>query len=151
MDRELYTRTISSVVDYYEGYETLALILNVNVDELRRWADGRSRPPTEIFLRIVDLARQMIELSGKTPDVDIAIEFSGLKQGEKIAEILSDEGEEVRPCIEGIMELIWRPDPHQGALKEIMGLVEQSRRARNLPEGSVLEAADKIRLRPLKA
>ena len=58
MDRELYTRTISSVVDYYEGYETLALILNVNVDELRRWADGRSRPPTEIFLRIVDLARR---------------------------------------------------------------------------------------------
>lgn len=58
MDRELYTRTISSVVDYYEGYETLALILNVNVDELRRWADGRSRPPTEVFLRIVDLARR---------------------------------------------------------------------------------------------
>jgi hypothetical protein len=58
VDRELYTRTISSVVDYYEGYETLALILNVNVDELRRWADGRSRPPTEIFLRIVDLARR---------------------------------------------------------------------------------------------
>jgi hypothetical protein len=58
VDRELYTRTISSVVDYYEGYETLALILNVNVDELRRWADGRSRPPTEVFLRIVDLARR---------------------------------------------------------------------------------------------
>lgn len=58
MDRELYTRTISSVVDYYEGYETLALILNVNVDELRRWADGRARPPTEVFLRIVDLARR---------------------------------------------------------------------------------------------
>lgn len=58
MDRELYTRTISTVVDYYEGYETLALILNVNIDELRRWADGRSRPPTEVFLRIVDLARR---------------------------------------------------------------------------------------------
>lgn len=58
MDRELYTRTISSVVDYYEGYETLALILNVNIDELRRWADGRARPPTEVFLRIVDLARR---------------------------------------------------------------------------------------------
>ena len=56
MDRELYTSTISSVVDYYEGYETLALILNVNVDDLRRWADGRSRPPTEGFFRIMDLA-----------------------------------------------------------------------------------------------
>ena len=58
LDRELYTRTISSVVEYFEGYETLALILNVNVDELRRWADGRSRPPTDIFLRIVELARR---------------------------------------------------------------------------------------------
>ncbi|HEX6265437.1 MAG TPA: hypothetical protein VFZ81_00910 [Burkholderiales bacterium] len=58
MDRELYTSTISSVVDDFEGYETLALILNVNVEELRRWADGRSRPPTEVFFRIVDLARR---------------------------------------------------------------------------------------------
>jgi hypothetical protein len=58
VDRELYTRTISSVVEYFEGYETLALVLNVNVDELRRWADGRSRPPTEVFFRIMDLARR---------------------------------------------------------------------------------------------
>lgn len=57
LDRELYTSTISSVVDYFEGYETLALILNVHVEELRRWADGRSRPPTEVFFRIMDLAR----------------------------------------------------------------------------------------------
>lgn len=58
MDREIYTSTISSLVEYFEGYGTLALILNVNVDELRRWAEGKSRPPTEIFLRIVDLARR---------------------------------------------------------------------------------------------
>ncbi len=58
MDRELYTSTISSLVDYYEGYATLALILNVNVEELRRWAEGRSRPPTDVFLRIIDLARR---------------------------------------------------------------------------------------------
>jgi hypothetical protein len=57
LDRELYTSTISSVVDYFEGYETLALILNVPVAELRRWADGRSRPPAEVFFRIMDLAR----------------------------------------------------------------------------------------------
>jgi hypothetical protein len=58
VDRELYARTISGLVDYYEGYPTLALILNVSVDELRRWAEGRSRPPTDVFLRIVDLARR---------------------------------------------------------------------------------------------
>jgi hypothetical protein len=59
MDRQLYTRTISSVADYFEGYETLALILNVNLDELRRWGDGRSRPPAEVFFRIVDLANKV--------------------------------------------------------------------------------------------
>jgi hypothetical protein len=55
MDRELYTRTISSAVEYFEGYGTLAMILNVSVDDLRRWAEGRSRPPVDVFLRIVDL------------------------------------------------------------------------------------------------
>jgi hypothetical protein len=55
MDRELYTRTISSAVEYFEGYGTLAVILNVSVDDLRRWAEGRSRPPVDVFLRIVDL------------------------------------------------------------------------------------------------
>jgi len=57
MDREteLYASTISGVVEYFEGYGTLAVILNVNVDDLRRWAEGKSRPPEDVFLRIVDL------------------------------------------------------------------------------------------------
>lgn len=58
MDKELYISTISSVVEYYEGYATLALILNVDVGDLRRWAEGKARPPTDIFMRIVDLARR---------------------------------------------------------------------------------------------
>ena len=56
MDRELYASTISSAVEYFEGYGTLALILNVSVDDLRRWAEGKSRPPVDVFLRIVDLS-----------------------------------------------------------------------------------------------
>jgi hypothetical protein len=55
MDRELYASTISSLVEYFEGYETLAVILNVNVDDLHRWAEGKSRPPVDVFLRMVDL------------------------------------------------------------------------------------------------
>jgi predicted transcriptional regulator len=57
-DRKLYARTISSAVEYFEGYGTLAVILNVSVDDLRRWAEGRSRPPVDVFLRIIDLTRR---------------------------------------------------------------------------------------------
>jgi FlaA1/EpsC-like NDP-sugar epimerase len=39
-------------------------------------------------VKIVDLARRMIELSGKEPDRDIAIEFTGIRAGEKVHEDL---------------------------------------------------------------
>lgn len=48
---------------------------------------------TQIFVfdmgeavKIVDLARSMIELAGYRPDIDIKIEFSGLRPGEKLYE-----------------------------------------------------------------
>ncbi len=37
-------------------------------------------------VRIVDLARQMIRLAGKRPDIDVKIEFTGLRPGEKLFE-----------------------------------------------------------------
>ncbi|MEX2310873.1 MAG: polysaccharide biosynthesis protein, partial [Rhodospirillales bacterium] len=37
-------------------------------------------------VRIVDLARQMIRLSGKVPDQDVTIEFTGIRPGEKLYE-----------------------------------------------------------------
>ncbi|MBE6708067.1 MAG: polysaccharide biosynthesis protein [Ruminococcaceae bacterium] len=45
-------------------------------------------------VRIDDLARNMIRLSGFEPDVDIKIEYSGLRDGEKLYEelLLSGEG-----------------------------------------------------------
>jgi hypothetical protein len=58
MDRELYASTISSAVEYFEGYGTLAVILNVSVDDLRRWAEGKSYPPADVLLRIVNLTRR---------------------------------------------------------------------------------------------
>lgn len=56
-------------------------------------------------VRIVDLARQMITLSGLRPDHDIQIVFTGLKDGEKMSEALIDDDEQVMPCLDGIMEI----------------------------------------------
>ncbi|MEJ2292309.1 MAG: polysaccharide biosynthesis protein [Deinococcales bacterium] len=44
-------------------------------------------------VRILDLARDLIRLSGLEPDVDIEIVFTGMRPGEKLSEILMTEKE----------------------------------------------------------
>lgn len=89
-------------------------------------------------VKIVDLARQMIALSGKVPDEDIMIQFTGLKSGEKLAEILSGEGEEVLSCVEGIMELVWQFEAGETSLAEILALVDHARVAGDLSGERIL-------------
>jgi FlaA1/EpsC-like NDP-sugar epimerase len=48
-------------------------------------------------VKIVDLARNMIRLAGYEPDVDIAVEFTGRRPGEKLHEDLFNPGERPQP------------------------------------------------------
>jgi FlaA1/EpsC-like NDP-sugar epimerase len=48
-------------------------------------------------VRILDLARNMITLAGRRPEIDIPIIFTGLRPGEKLFEEVLTEDEHIRP------------------------------------------------------
>lgn len=55
-------------------------------------------------IKILDLAKRMIKLSGYTPDVDIKIDFIGLRSGEKLyEELLTDNSTTIATHHEKIM------------------------------------------------
>jgi FlaA1/EpsC-like NDP-sugar epimerase len=57
-------------------------------------------------VKIVELARQMIELSGFKPDEDIKISFTGLRPGEKLYEEPIHEMENVEPTVHAMVHRV---------------------------------------------
>lgn len=77
-------------------------------------------------VKIVDLARNMIQLAGLRPGEDIDIQFTGLRPGEKLSEELFNEDEAVEPTpVDGVLLAIPRSVGAE-ALLQILNELEQA-------------------------
>jgi FlaA1/EpsC-like NDP-sugar epimerase len=73
-------------------------------------------------MRIMDLAERMIRLTGRTPGVDIAIEVTGIRPGEKLAEELCRPDEATSPTEH---PAIVRLDPSAQDRRDLVRLVDE--------------------------
>jgi FlaA1/EpsC-like NDP-sugar epimerase len=85
-------------------------------------------------VRILDLAQNMIRLSGKEPGKDIAIEFIGVRPGEKMHEELIGEGETSAPTANPKIVRVTRPTVDAAWLDEQIAVL-----ARLVEDGDTLE------------
>ena len=85
-------------------------------------------------VRIVDLARNLILLSGLRPERDIKIEFIGARPGEKLCEELSAEGENLHPTHHAKIKVFGGETTPWTELKERIGRARESSRERRLAE-----------------
>ena len=66
-------------------------------------------------IKVVDMARDLIRLSGLVPDEEIKLTFVGLRPGEKLFEELIGSREAVQPCSIPKVFQVTSLDPHQPA------------------------------------
>jgi FlaA1/EpsC-like NDP-sugar epimerase len=91
-------------------------------------------------VRIIDLARDMILLSGKEPERDIAIEEVGVRPGEKLHEELWSESEEVSTTSHSKIMLVRRPGVDPAWLEEELAELD-----RLVEAGETLEVVSRLR------
>jgi FlaA1/EpsC-like NDP-sugar epimerase len=92
-------------------------------------------------VRIDSLARTMIELSGMVPDKDIVVEYTGLKTGEKLTEILSSEQEVLGKTANKKLMLVRNTGVGNPTLEQLDDFIAS---VRNLTDDEVKEGIRRI-------
>jgi FlaA1/EpsC-like NDP-sugar epimerase len=81
-------------------------------------------------IKVLEVARNLIRLSGFVPDEDIQIVFTGLRPGEKLYEELQGTSEDSEPCsVDKITRIRRRPiEDWPQVQHEILALIWRARR-----------------------
>ena len=81
-------------------------------------------------IKVLDMARHLIRLSGFVPDEDMQIVFTGLRPGEKLFEELRADAENAEPSgVEKIVRIRRATTPDPGLVeRQVLGLIREARR-----------------------
>ena len=110
-------------------------------ESTKSFIDGQKGVLEYVGIDIDSLARTMIELSGMVPDRDISVEYTGLKTGEKLTEILSSSEEELSATSSEKINLVRNTGPGISDLGQIDEFIQS---ARNLTDDEVKEGIRRI-------
>jgi FlaA1/EpsC-like NDP-sugar epimerase len=78
-------------------------------------------------IRVLDLAQRFVRQQGFEPDVDVAIEFTGPRPGEKLVEVLAYDSEDMAATEHEAIH-VWRTAPPEGShMRQIIDTFDRLR------------------------